>query len=140
MLREPISVAYSIKFSHHSACLYVYPRIVARQGLGNIPEPLPNNEYKQQCRIVGCVVVYAIRFLSMESHWGYQCIPLSQLVSSSVKNFPTATKSWRRRFLRNLCFIRKSWPLSLPRTSCPHFHVFLSFPSSACHLLGLFLF
>jgi hypothetical protein len=34
MAPEPISAAYFINPSHQSVCLYVYPRIVARQRLG----------------------------------------------------------------------------------------------------------
>jgi hypothetical protein len=34
---EPISTAYSIHSSHHSACLYGYPLIIVRQRLGKNP-------------------------------------------------------------------------------------------------------
>jgi hypothetical protein len=34
MAPEPISTAYFINPSHQSVCLYVYPYIVARPGLG----------------------------------------------------------------------------------------------------------
>jgi hypothetical protein len=34
MAREHISTAYFINPSHQSVCLYVYPRVIARQRLG----------------------------------------------------------------------------------------------------------
>jgi hypothetical protein len=36
---EPISTAYFINPSHQPVCLYVYPPIVARQGLGKCIPP-----------------------------------------------------------------------------------------------------
>jgi hypothetical protein len=37
MAPEPILTAYFINLSHQSACLYMYPLIVARQWLGKNP-------------------------------------------------------------------------------------------------------
>jgi hypothetical protein len=65
MAPEPISTAYFINASHRSVCLYMYPIHVARQRLGR--KRYRNNGYTRNNRkIVGRVIFYAVRFVSKE--------------------------------------------------------------------------
>jgi hypothetical protein len=85
MVPEPISTAYSINPSNQSVCLYVYPRLLML-GNGSL------HMFPRQRRIVGHVVLYAVRVVSKESLWVSLCILLSLLGNGSVNTFPL--KRW----------------------------------------------
>jgi hypothetical protein len=98
MAHEPISMAYFMNHSHQSVCLYVYPLVVARQRFGKNFSTATN--IRNNRKIVGSVIFYAIRALPKESLWVCLCIPLSLLGNNSVNMFLASTKRcWRRRFL-----------------------------------------
>jgi hypothetical protein len=75
MAPEPITMAYFMKISHQSVCLYVYLPVVARQWLGKnhpviVKQQLGKNvttanEYAHNSRrIVGRVIFYAAQVVS----------------------------------------------------------------------------
>jgi hypothetical protein len=103
MAIEPISGAYFINPSHQSVCLYVYPscrcKATARLSvslhsvLGNgwVNVPTATNT-RNNSRIVGRVIFYAVRVIPKGSLWVCLCIPPSLLGNNSVNTFP---RQWR---------------------------------------------
>jgi hypothetical protein len=82
-----------------------YPVIVARQQLGG-QVPVATNTRNNR-RIVGAVVLCAVRVVSNESLWVCLCIPLIVARQRLSKHVPTATKnSWSRRFVCGPCRIK----------------------------------
>jgi hypothetical protein len=63
MAPEPISTVYFINHFHQPVYVYVYPPIVARQRLGR-KSYCRNEHISNNRRIVGCVVLYAVRVVS----------------------------------------------------------------------------
>jgi hypothetical protein len=93
------------------------PPFGIRQRLGKHVPPATNT--RNDRRIIGRVIFYAIPILSKESLWVCLCIPLSLLGKNSVRTFPR-----QRRIVGGVVFYaacvvsKKSRQFVIPRTSC----------------------
>jgi hypothetical protein len=92
------------------------PHNVARQRLGKHVPAATNT--RDNRRIVGRVIFYAVRVLLKESLWVSLCLPLSLLGNNSIKTFPG-----QRRIVGGVVFYpvhvsKESRWLVLPRASC----------------------
>jgi hypothetical protein len=93
------------------------PLIVARQQLGK-HVPTATNTRKNR-RIVGRVILYAIRVLSEESMWVCLCIHPSLVGNSSINTFPRQLRIVGGVISYAVPVVSKeSRRLVLPRTSC----------------------
>jgi hypothetical protein len=114
MAPEAILTAYFVNPSHHSVCLYVYPPIVANQGLGKHGPATKNTRN----RIVGSVVFYAIRAISNDL-WVCLHFTLFFLVNGSVNMFPRQRGIVRCVVFYAVRVVSKKIKQSVsPRTSC----------------------
>jgi hypothetical protein len=93
------------------------PALVDRQWLGTQVPAATNT--RNNGRIVGRVIFYAVRALSKKSLWVCLCIPLSLSANNSVKTFQL-----QRRIIGGIVFYKvrvvpkENKRLVLPRTSC----------------------
>jgi hypothetical protein len=96
MAPEPISTACFINPFHQSVCLYVYPHVVARQGLGK-HVPAETNT-RNGCRTVGRVVFCTVRVVWKASLWVCLCIPNFSLCTAAAVVWrlpePSDSKIW----------------------------------------------
>jgi hypothetical protein len=84
MATESISTAYFTNPSRQS--VFVCVPIVARQRLGKRVPAAANTRNNR--KIVGCVIFYAVRVLSKERICNSLCVPLSLKGKGSVNTFP----------------------------------------------------
>jgi hypothetical protein len=114
-----VSVCVSlIPLSDKGSVKYILP-FFARQRLSKHVPAATNIHVRNDRRIVGRVIFYAVSFLSKEGLWDSLYIPLLLLRNNSVKSFPR-----KRRIVGGVVFhevrvaSKESRRLFLPRTSC----------------------
>jgi hypothetical protein len=124
MATEPISTAYCVHKFLPSVCVSVCAALLSLLGKGSVKWIPPFfARQRQQYKIVGRVIFYAVRVLSMESLWVSLCITLSLLRSNWVKTFPR-----QQRIVGGVVFYavrvvsKESRWLVIPRTSCSSSH------------------
>jgi hypothetical protein len=112
-----VSVCVSLLSLLGKGSVKYIPLIVARQRLGEHVPAATNTRNNR--RIVGRVIFYAVRVLSKKSLWVCLCIPLSLLANNSVTTFPR-----QRRTVGDIVFYavrvvsKENKRLVLPTTSC----------------------
>jgi hypothetical protein len=94
-----VSVCVSLLLLQGSGSVKCIPPYDARKRLGKHVPAATNTRNNR--RIVGCVISYAVRVLSKESLWVSLCIPLLLLGNNTVKTFPR-----QRRIVRSVVFMR----------------------------------
>jgi hypothetical protein len=104
MAPEPISVAYLINPSHQSVCLCVYCSISLLSN-GSVNTFPAATKTRNNRKLIGRVVLCAVRVESKENLWVYLCIPVDR--ERLGKYFRAATKNfWGLRFLCFPCCIK----------------------------------